>query len=292
VAAGEVVAVVNAENYQLSLRQAETGVKVAEAALERARLVEQHSRSEMERARNLLRSGGITDKDFRATELADRDARAQVTVAQAQLEQARAVLDVAHKHIRDTEIRTLVAGVIQKKFVNKGAYVEPATPVLTVVDNSRLELESPVATADLAPVRPGQKVTFTVNSYPGEKFTGVVIEVNPAVDAETRSAKVRIRVNNAGGKLKAGMFAEGEILTSVVANAIVIPADAVYRDDRSAREAFVFVVDHEKAVKRSVKIGRERGARLEIVDGLRPGEQVIAEQNIQIAEGVRVRARR
>ena len=72
-----------------------------------------------------------------------------------------------------------------------GAYVEAPTPVFTIVDNSRLELESPVASADLGTIRPNQPVSFTVNSYPGEKFEGRVIEINPAVDELTRSAKVR-----------------------------------------------------------------------------------------------------
>lgn len=292
VAAGETIAWTNDEGYRLSLRQAETSVKVAAAALERARLIEQHSHSEFERARNLVGSGGITDRDLKAAELTERDARAQVVVAAAQLDQAQAVLAVVGKSVRDAEIKSPVGGVLQKKFLNKGAYVEPPTAVFTVVDNSRLELESSVATADLAPIRAGQRVDFSVNSYPGLVFTGTVIEVNPAVDAETRSARVRVRAPNPAGKLRAGMFAEGEILTGVAADAIVIAADAVYRDDRSAKDSHVFVVENGKAVKRAVRIGRERGTQLEIAAGLKSGDRVIAEQNIQIAEGVRVQGRK
>ena len=133
-------------------------MKVAEAGLERARLLEAHSRSELERAENLLKSGGITDKDLKAAHLAEQDAAAQVAVAEAQLEQARAAVEVAQKRLRDTIIQSPVTGVIQKKFVNKGAYVEAPT-AFTVVDNGRLELESPVASADLAPISAGQPVT-------------------------------------------------------------------------------------------------------------------------------------
>lgn len=292
VAAGETVVWVNDENHKLAVRQAETAVRVAEAGLERAKLMEAHSRSELERAQNLLKSGGITDKDLKAAQLAGRDSAAQVMVAEAQLEQARAALAVARKQLRDTEIKSPVAGEIQRKFVNKGAYVEFPTPVFTVVDNRRLELESPVASADLAPIRSGQPVTFTVNSYPGVQFEGRVLEILPAVDEATRSAKVRIQVNNPGGRLKAGMFAEGEILTGVNGNAIVIPSAAVYRDDRTAKSSYVFVVENGRAVKRQVRIGRERDSKLEILEGLQPGDQLIAEQSIEIAEGVRVQARR
>jgi RND family efflux transporter MFP subunit len=145
-----------------------------------------------------------------------------------------------------------------------------------------------VASSDLAPIRPGQKATFTVNSYPGQTFEGRVIEINPGVDADTRSAKVRIQASNEGGRLKSGMFAQGEILTGVEARAIIIPAPAVYRDDRSAKTSYVFVVENGKAARREVRIGRERDSNLEIVAGLKPGDALISEQSIELAEGVRV----
>ena len=130
-----------------------------------------------------------------------------------------------------------------------------------------------------------------MNSYPGVNFEGRLIEINPAVDEQTRSARVRIQVVNTGGKLKAGMFAQGEILTGVK-SALVIPSSAVYRDDRSAKTSYVFVRENGRAARRDIRIGQERNSDLEIVDGLRPGDQVIAEQNIEIAQGVRVEPRR
>lgn len=292
VRAGEPVAWVDDENFRLAVRQADTAMQVAGAALERARLIASHSRSELERAENLVQSGGITDKDLKAAQLADRDSGAQVLHAEAQVEQARATLEVARKHVRDTIIYAPVSGEIQRKVLNQGSYVEAPTHVFTIVDNSRLELESPVASAALAPIRNGQRVTFKVNSYPDLVFEGRVIDMNPAVDDQTRSAKVRIQVVHSAGKLKAGMFAQGEILTGVNASAVVIPAAAVYRDDRAAKASSVFVLEGGKACRRAVRIGHERDSQLEIVEGLRGGEQLIAEQNIEIAEGVRVEPRR
>ena len=113
-----------------------------------------------------------------------------------------------------------------------------------------------------------RRVTFRVNSYPGTTFEGRVVEINPAVDDQTRSAKVRIQVHNPEGRLKAGMFAQGEILTGSNTAAIVIPSSAVYRDDRSAKSSYVFVLENGKAARRNMRIGRERDCRLEIVEGL------------------------
>jgi membrane fusion protein (multidrug efflux system) len=288
VAAGEAVAWVDQENYQLAVRQAETAVQVAEAALARTRVMAAHNQTELDRARSLIKSGGITEQDLQMAQVTERDGQAQVSLAEAQLAQARAALGVAQKRLRDTAILAPVAGVIERKFVNAGAYVEAPTQLLTIVDNQRLELESPVPSSQLDQLRSGQTVTFRVNSYPGAVFEGRVIEINPAVDTQTRAALVRIRVNNAAGKLKTGMFAEGEILTGVEPRAIVVPAGAVYRSGGTAQESYVFVVVDGKAVRRGVRLGREQDSKLEIQDGLKAGDLLVAEQRIELAEGVRV----
>ena len=292
VEAGEPVLWINDEDYRLGIRHARSAVQVSEAALERARVLASHNAAEVERARNLITSGGITDRDLKAAEIADRDARAQVTLAAAQLEQAASALQIAEKRQRDTIIHAPVSGEIQKRFVNPGAYVEPPTAVFTLVDNQSLELESPVPSSDLAQVRVGSPVSFRVNAYPDTTFAGKVIEINPSVDSMTRSARVRIAVANPGRRLRAGMFAEGEIQTGIESHAIVVPAAAVYRDDRSARDSFVYVVENDKAARRAVRIGRERDNELVIASGLKAGDLLIAEQSIEIADGVAVEARK
>ncbi len=289
VSAGETVVWLDEEDRRLALCQAETAVAVSEAAIEKTRVMQAHYIAEHERARHLLQSGGITDKDLKSAEVAERDARAQALLTEAQLAQARAALEVARKRLRDCQIHAPVSGRIQTKFVRKGAYVEAPTALFTLVDNRRLELESPVASAGLGPIRAGQKVTFAVNSYPGETFEGRVVEVGPAVDPQTRSAKVRVQVDNSGSRLKAGLFAQGEILTGVDTQAIVIPASALYRED-STKASYVFVVEQDKAARRAVRTGRQRNQHVEITQGLKPGDTLITEQNIQLADGVRVQS--
>ena len=87
------------------------------------------------------------------------------------------------------------------------------------------------------------------------------------------------------------MFGQGEILTGSNAQAIVIPAAAVYRDDRTSKSSYVFVVQEGKATRRNIRIGRERDATLEVLEGLKAGETLVAEQSVEIAEGVRVKGR-
>ncbi len=289
--AGEPVLWVEEENYRLALKQAESAVQVAEVALARARVLAAHSQSELERAQNLIKSGGITDKDLKMAVLTDQDSQSQVKLAQAQLEQSRTAVDIARKKLADTVVHAPVSGEIQKKYVNVGAYVEAPTPVFAIVDNARLELETPVPASQLAEVRPGERVEFAVSSYPNEKFAGTVIEIAPAVDAESRAAKVRVEVPNRAARLRSGMFVQGEILTGVERRAIIIPGTSVYRNDRTAGEGSVFVIDNGHAAKRSVKLGREFDGSVEVASGLREGDMLVTEQSLELADGVKVQAR-
>jgi RND family efflux transporter MFP subunit len=286
---GEVIIWVDDEKPRLAVREAASAVDVADAVCARARVTDAYNKSELERARNLLASGGITDKDLKSARLAEQDSLAQVSLAGAQLDQAKAALASAQRRLEDCQVKAPVGGEIYRKLVNKGSYVEPATAVFTLVDNHRLELESPVPASDLGGVREGQIVRFNVNSYPGEQFTGRVVDVSPAVDVDSRTARVRVQVPNPAGRLKAGMFAQGEILTGAASQAILIPLAAVYRDDSSVKVSYVYVVDGGKARRRQVHIGREMAQKLEIVEGLKPGDMLVPERSIELADGVAVK---
>ena len=289
VKAGEVVVWVDDEKPRLAVREAESVVAVAQATVDRVLVMEAHNQSENERAERLVASGGITEKDLKGAQVAMQDSRAQEGLARAQLAQARAALATARKRVADCQIKAPVNGVIFKKHVNKGAYVEAPTAVFSLVDNRRLELESPVSASDLGQVRTGQAARFEVSSYRGEKFTGRVVEISPAVDVVSRSANVRIQVDNSSGRLKAGMFGQGEIDTGARKQAILIPLGAVYRDDQSAKDSFVYVVEDGKAKRRSVRIGVEQPQGLEIIEGLKAGELLVTERSIELADGAPVK---
>jgi RND family efflux transporter MFP subunit len=291
VRAGEPILWVEEDNYRLALKQAESAVQVAEAGLARSKVLAVHAQQELDRAQHLILSGGITDKDLKLAVVTEQDGRSQVKVSEAQLDQARTAVDLAKKKLADTVVRAPVDGEIQKKFVNTGSYVEAPTPVVVIVNNQRIELEALIPASELGQVRGGMRVTFKVNSFPDKTFEGRIIELAPAVDAESRSAKVRIQVPNSNGLLKAGMFVEGEILTGVTKSAIVVPAAALHRDESRAAEGMVYLIDNGRAIRRKVMVGREYDGSVEIAAGLKTGEMLITEQSLEVAEGVRVQAR-
>ncbi len=286
---GELLAGLEETDARLALNQARATLDVAQASFDRAQVGEDHARRELDRAQNLLRSGGITDRDFQAAEMTARDARAQVKLAGAQVGQAQQAVAVAQKRLSDCRIVSPINGEVDRKLYNPGGWVDVNTLLYKLVDNQRLELETYVASSELGPVRSGQKVRFSVAAYAGETFEATITHISAAVDVMNRSEPLRAAVPNPTRKLKAGMFVKGRIITGIKPSAIVIPVDAVWR--RSGQAAYIYVVVNNEAKKREVKTGQEDADSIEITSGLARGETVVAEQNLELAEGIKVAPR-
>lgn len=283
VSRGELIAQLEEVNARLSVGQARASLEVARAALERAKVGEEHARREFERAQNLLKSGGITDRDLQAAEATARDAQAQINLAEAQVDQARQTTALAEKRLNDCRIVSPINGEVDRKFVNPGSWVDANALVYHLVDNQRMELETFVASSELAALAKGQKIRFTVAAFPAQEFDASVLTISPAVQLQNRSILVRGAVPNPGGKLKTGMFVKGRVITGTKSSALVIPAEAVWR--RPGQPAFLYVVDQNRARRREVKLGIEQAQGFEITSGLTAGEVVVAEQNLELADG-------
>lgn len=289
VSKGERIAQLDDQNARLTVAQSGANLEVAQAALDRAKVAEDHTNNELERSKNLLKSGGVTDRDFQAAHVAARDAHAQVKLAEAQIAQARDAVAVSEKHLSDCRIVSPIAGEVERKYFNPGSWVDGNVLLYRLVDNQRLELQAYVASSELARVRKGERIRLSVAAYPDQIFEAAIQTLSAAVDAQNRSVLVRASVPNAGNKLKSGMFVKGKIITGTNPSAIVVPSAAVWR--RVGQEPFVYVVEQSIARRRTVSTGQEELQDIEITRGLNPGDQVVAEQNLELAEGVRVTPR-
>src|SRR5262249_39964156 len=124
---------------------------------------------------------------------------------------------------------------------------------------------------ELPLVRVGDRAAVTLDAYPDEQFTGRVVYIYPYVDDKTRTNKVRYEFANSHGRLKPGMFANVEI-AAPGGMAVVVPTNAVLD---SGKEQLVFVAKGDGYFEpRPVKIGRRLGDQIQIVGGLKDGEQV------------------
>jgi len=286
---GQLLAEIDPENYKLASDQAQAALTVAQAGLERAKVVADHARREKERADNLLKSGGITEKDQQAALTGIKDAEAQVRLAEAQCGQARAAVSIAEKALKDCRILAPAQGHVQKRFFDKGSYLMPGSSVYTLVDNSRLELECLVPAYRLAELRTGQRAVFTTPTWGERTFEGTVTAINPMIEAENRSVKVKVRMANPRDQLRSGMYANGDIEVRRVPSALVVPRSALMTEKEEASSGNVFVITEGKASRRTVQVGGIQQDHVWILQGLQQGELVIEEIGPTIKEGSAVR---
>jgi RND family efflux transporter MFP subunit len=279
---GELVAQMDESNELLRVEQAEANLETALAAVERIKVAEDHAQVENERAQKLIESGGITDRDLELTKMALKDARAQLRLAEAQIQQARQAVAIARKRLADDRVYAPIGGQIERKQVNQGTYADGGAVLYRIVNNQKLALHAYVSSAELARLKQGQPMKFTVSSYP-DVFEGRIKVINPSVQSQNRSVLVQGAVPNPSQRLKAGMFARGWIITGVKPAGLLVPGNAVWR--RPNQRPFVFVIEQNRAQRREVSLGLEQPGGIEIVGGVKPGEFIVTEQYLELADG-------
>jgi RND family efflux transporter MFP subunit len=252
----------------------------------------QLSKTEFERARMLhgqqLLSQAEFDQRKAQTEAHERQYEVARNGALQQYQAllgARARVTLAQKALADTIVRAPFAGVVGERFVSVGDYVTRGTKVASVMRVDPLRVELTVPEQYVSAVATGRAVTFEVDAYPGETFTGQVRYVSPSLAADTRALTIEAVVPNAASRLKPGFFATALIEQATMVPGVLVPATAVRTVSGTAR---VFVVNGDRVEERIVTVGAAEGDRVEISTGLKAGEQVVASGVERLVDGVRV----
>ncbi len=173
------------------------------------------------------------------------------------------------------ELKAPIDGVIIERTAMAGELVDKGKAIYTISDPAQLWVIAEVNERDIAAVKLGQDAVFTTLAYPDEKFHGKVVLIGNQVEAGSRTVEVRITVDNADGRLKPGMFADVEIVTTMLDNVLLIPDRALETEGESQ---IVFVaLDVNKFEKRVVKLGLEQSGRVQILDGVKAGENIVTD---------------
>ena len=285
----QLLAEIDPANYRLAYDQAAAALQVALAGLDRAKISADHAGTEKERADNLLKSGGITEKDHQAALTGVRDADSQVRLAEAQCAQARAAVAIAEKALGDCKIYSPTEGHIQKRHFDRGSLVSPGAALYTIVDNNQLELECVIPSYQLAKLKLGQRATFKTPTYDYKEFEGIVSAINPEIESENRSVTAKLKIANPRGELRSGMYARGEIITNREPKAIVIPRDSLIAEKEISETASVYVVRNGVAQRVKINIGDSQNEAVLVRQGLQEGDLVISEIGPSLKDGVPVR---
>lgn len=249
------------------LQQAQQGAQLREVQARQRQAEQQLRRIETLKAR-----GFATRADYDAQVAAAAAARAQAQGAQAE--------------IGERVIRAPFSGWVSLRNISVGAMAGQGTEIATISDVSTIKLDFTVPETMLSTIRPGLPIEARSAAYPDQPFRGLIHTIDPVIDPNTRAVMVRARLPNPERRLRPGM-----LLTVVIENmprmALSVPELAVIGEGESR---FVYVVDPQRRAQRvAVRTGVRFGGRVEILEGLRPGQRVITEGVVKVVDGMPVR---
>jgi membrane fusion protein (multidrug efflux system) len=210
----------------------------------------------------------------RSEELARGDliSRSELENAQAQLSVAEARVASARAQLQKTSLSAPFDGVVGLREISVGAYVNFGQALVNLVRLDPMEVDFSLPESDLGMIKAGQPITVTLDALGGETFKGEVTAIDPMMDVNSRSARLRAQIENDDYKLRPGLFARIVLGTGSDATAILVPEQALLQQGETR---FVYRIVDGKAKRTEVKTGQRVPGKLEIVSGLKAGDQVI-----------------
>ena len=259
---GQAVAILNSSDV------ASARSDYAKASIEAGRTT-----NAMERQKLLFEHGAASEKDY-------IDARAAADSARAELARAKQRLDLLNiSPSSNSDNLPLIApanGVVLDVSAAAGEFsksLESANPLITIADLNVVWVVGDVYEKDVAKVQSGKQVTITLQAYPDKEWSGHIDSISGALDPATRTLKVRVALPNPGQQLKPEMF--GTIHAKAGTHqAPVVPARAIIHEGNTTT---VFLNHSGKPEQRTVSVGQTVDGNVEIVSGLRAGDEVAAE---------------
>ena len=209
--------------------------------------------------------------------------RSDVDEAQLRLENAAAQLAAKQAVIAKKHITAPFGGWLGIRQVDLGEYIQPGTTIVPLEALVPIYVDYALPERHLDQISVGQAVEIEVQAFPGEVFTGHIAAVNPGIDPGTRSLQVRAVLQNPQARLRPGMFAEVRTVLPQRPAVLTLPQTAItynpYGDS-------VFVIQEGEAgasvQRRQVETGGVRNGRVEIVQGLQPGERVVVAGQVKL----------
>lgn len=243
-------------------------------AIRQAQAQYEDARFKYESAKKLYKSGDVSaeryteiEKGFRARQAALDAARDDLRTQLATVRSIKAEVRLLEKRLSDTTVRAPFDGSISAKLAAVGQYMKEGTPIFSLVKISPLRLRVEIPETAVAEAHVGTALTFTTDAAVGAEFKAVVRELNPSLDARSRSLTVEARLASNDPRLKPGMFVQVRLtLPGGAAASVFVPKEALYT---VAGLTKVFVVNGDKVVEHKVPPGIEMNGWVEV-----PGESV------------------
>ena len=281
---GTPLAQLDTRELGLVLQRSEAAVEAAKANVAQAEVAQNRAQRENDRFIKLKEAGLVTQQNLDDSGTEKEAAAARVSAAKAQLRAAQGELYQMQTRLAKATIRSPLDGVVSQRNMNVGDLTGDRA-LFHIVDNRLLDLTVTVPSGETGSVKVGQPLTFSTDSIPGKIFTGKVAFINPAISEADRSVKIVAEVKNEPETLKAGLFVKGKIITGSRTGVLQVPRTALTTWDVAKQQAEVFVINGDKAQRKTITTGALSGEQVEVSSGLTAGELVVTRGGFNLKDG-------
>jgi membrane fusion protein (multidrug efflux system) len=292
VSKGDLLASITAPEMNAQIAEARARVVAVESQRAEAEAKRAAAESTLSRLKEAAKTPGVVaGNDIILAEKAFEVEQARLVSIGTNVEAAKAAVAAIEEMLRYLRVTAEFDGVITERHVHEGSLVGPqsrgAEPMFRLEQISQLRLVAAVPESMAGAIRRGARVQFTVSAFPGEKFAGVVARPALSVDPKTRTMPVEIDVNNAGGRLAPGMYAEVAWPQGRGRDSLLVPARAI---KSTTERVFVVRVVNGVAEWVDVRRGAAEGPLVEVFGDLRGGDRILERGTDEVRPGTKVTA--
>lgn len=281
---GKVLFTLEKKDIQKQVDQAKIALDAAKTNYELSKEQIDNAKVNFERTKELYEQGAISQAQFEQAKLgaSDKSLEAlQISVNQAQL-----AYDQAVEALNNASVTAPIGGTISSVNIDVGEMASNAQPAITIVDMDNVYVQINITENLISGIQQNQEVTVVIPSAKEEEFTGKIDSISPVSDPRTQLYPIKIYIPNTEHTIKPGMLAQVSLSTDTRENVVAVKSEAVV--ERNG-ESFIYIVEDNKAVEKKVKIGLDTGDYVEIIEGVKEGDNIIVKGQSYVKDETQVK---
>ncbi|RMD67014.1 MAG: efflux RND transporter periplasmic adaptor subunit, partial [Cyanobacteria bacterium J149] len=285
-----------------AVTEAQSDVVSAQAEVESARVRFQQAQVDANRLQQLYEEGAIAKREVelaqteaKTAEQALKSAQSQVKVREAAVETAKgritsqkAVIAEEKKRLAFTKIKSPSDGYVLERLTEEGNLIQTGGEIISIGDFSQAIVNVAVSELDLAKVALGKTVNVKLDAFPNQTFTGIINQISPAAQGDSRQIPLEILLSNPEGKIKQGLLARVKFTADNPS--LTIPESALQVGEQ---DNIVFVVNNQssetKVIAKEVTLGKRRNGKVEVLTGLNEADKIVSRSSKPLDDNQKVK---
>ncbi len=294
----QVIARLESQDVSAAKEQAEANVIAARHHVDLAKAELRDAALQLDRHKALLSGGVIAKAAFDAALARYEKAVASVEASEAALKASLAALELANINLEYTLIRAPFDGVVLTKNADVGDIVTPIgaaanakSAVITIADMNSLQVEADVSESNLNQIKVGQPCEIQLDALPGERFRGAIHTIVPTADRSKATVMVKIRFIDRDARVLPEMSAKVAFLSRSATRDEQKPRVAVNQSSIINRKGTekIFLIRENRAIETPVRLGMKIGDMVEVLDGVKVGDQIVLNPPDRLKNGLRIK---